>query len=61
MTADEIHRTTRLTRDESERVAAVLTDAPSFVVSSFHAMISVGCYSADEMVERLQAVKGVCR
>lgn len=61
MTADEIHRETSLRREDSERIAEVLVDAPAFVVASFRAMISVGCYSTGEMVERLHALKSLAR
>lgn len=61
MDAREIFETTGLNRVDSNKVAAALTGAPAFVVSSFRAMLKAGFYSADEMVERIRALRSMAR
>lgn len=61
MTADEIFTTTALNRADSERIAVALLGAPEAVVLGFRAMLSTGCYSVDEMVERITALKVVAK
>lgn len=61
MDVREIFQTTGLNRDDSEKVAAALAGAPAFVITSFRAMLKVGCYSADEIVERLHALRAMAR
>ena len=59
MTADEIFTTTCLNRSDSETVAAALVGASTFIVSMFWAMIKAGCFSAEEMAERLSALRSL--
>lgn len=57
MTAQEIFTTTTFDRPSSDRLAAALEGAPTVAVSSFWAMVKAGCYSVDEMIERIAAVR----
>lgn len=57
----EIAMTTRHGPVEAKRLADALAGAPTIVVSAFRAMESVGCYSVDETLERIQALRQMAR
>lgn len=61
MTADEIFTTTGFDRADSEKLAASLADAPVVAVNGFRAMLKSGVYTADEMVERIGALRALAR
>lgn len=57
----EIAMTTRHPPAEAKRLANALAGAPTIVLSGFRAMTSVGCYSVDEMLERIAALRQMAR
>lgn len=61
MTVDEIFMTTAFDRADSEKLASALAGAAPFIVSSFWALVKAGCFSADEMVEQLCALRSIAR
>lgn len=60
ISAEEIFRTTTLTREASQEVASMLDGAPA-LEPFFTAMVSCGSYSVGEIVDRLRALKGMLR
>ena len=55
--AREIFTTTGMDRGASERLGAALDGVPPFVIQCFWAMVKVGIYSEDEMIDRIAALR----
>lgn len=57
----EIATTTRHNAADAKRMADALAGAPTIVLSGFRAMDGLGCYSVEEMLERIAALRQMAK